>query len=178
MRRGQVAKLGQESLTHWFDVSRVRGVIDGNGPDVDAVTITRRGELLQRCGIAADDGVRGAVDRGDAQRLTPGLQPWLQLSVAEEEGRETASGERPLEQQIAALRQLRSRLHEAVDKLSEEYRSVYLWRDLEDVPAKEVAERLGCGGGGEVAAASRAGKRAECIGRRADSAAGREEGYW
>ena len=66
----------------------------------------------------------------------------LQLSVLREEGREIASGERPLEQQIA-LRQMSSLLHEAVDKLSEEYRSVYLWRDLEDVPAKEVAERLG-----------------------------------
>ena len=70
------------------------------------------------------------------------LQPLLQLSVVEEEGREIPSGERPLEQQIA-LRQMSSLLHEAVDKLSEEYRSVYLWRDLEDVPAKEVAERLG-----------------------------------
>jgi len=70
------------------------------------------------------------------------LQPLLQLSVVEEEGREIPSGEQPLEQQIA-LRQMSSLLHEAVDKLSEEYRSVYVWRDLEDVPAKEVAKRLG-----------------------------------
>jgi RNA polymerase sigma-70 factor (ECF subfamily) len=69
------------------------------------------------------------------------LQPLLQLSVVEEEGREIPSAERPLEQQIA-LRQMSSLLHEAVDKLSEEYRSVYLWRDLEDVPAKQVAKRL------------------------------------
>ena len=70
------------------------------------------------------------------------LQPLLQLSVVEEEGQQIPSGERPLEQQIA-LRQMSSLLHEAVDKLSEEYRNVYLWRDLEDVPAKEVAKRLG-----------------------------------
>jgi len=70
------------------------------------------------------------------------LQPLLQLSVMEEEGREIPSGERPLEQQIA-LRQMSKLLHEAVDKLSEEYRSVYVWRDLEDIPANEVAGRLG-----------------------------------
>ena len=70
------------------------------------------------------------------------LQPLLQLSVVEEEGHEIPSGERPLEQQIA-LRQMSSLLHEAVDNLGEEYRSVYVWRDLEDVPAKEVAARLG-----------------------------------
>jgi RNA polymerase sigma-70 factor (ECF subfamily) len=70
------------------------------------------------------------------------LQPLLQLSMLEEEGREIPSGERPLEQQIA-LRQMSTLLHEAVGKLGEEYRSVYVWRDLEDVPAKEVAERLG-----------------------------------
>ncbi len=70
------------------------------------------------------------------------LHPLLQLSVMEEEGREIPSGERPVEQQIA-LRQMSSLLHEAVDKLGEEYRSVYVWRDLEDVPAKEVAKRLG-----------------------------------
>ena len=44
-------------LTYRFDLSRVRGVIDGDGPDVDAVTITGCGELLQRGGVAADDGV-------------------------------------------------------------------------------------------------------------------------
>src|SRR5215470_13925925 len=70
------------------------------------------------------------------------LQPLLQLSMIEEEGREIPSGERPLEQQIA-LREMSSLLHEAVEKLGEEYRSVYVWRDLEDVPAKEVARRLG-----------------------------------
>ena len=70
------------------------------------------------------------------------LQPLLQLSVVEDEGREIPSADRPLDQQIA-LRQMSSLLHQAVDKLSEEYRSVYVWRDLEDVPAKEVAKRLG-----------------------------------
>lgn len=70
------------------------------------------------------------------------LHPLLQLSMVEEEGREIPSGEPPLEQQIA-LRQMSALLHEAVDKLDQEYRSVYVWRDLEDVPAKEVAQRLG-----------------------------------
>ncbi|HET6932204.1 MAG TPA: sigma-70 family RNA polymerase sigma factor, partial [Candidatus Acidoferrum sp.] len=70
------------------------------------------------------------------------LHPLLQLSMVEEEGHEIPSGEPPLEQQIA-LRQMSTLLHEAVDKLGEEYHNVYVWRDLEDVPAKEVAERLG-----------------------------------
>jgi RNA polymerase sigma-70 factor (ECF subfamily) len=70
------------------------------------------------------------------------LHPLLQLSMVEEEGRQIPSGERPLEQQIA-LRQMSTLLHQAVDKLGHEYRSVYVWRDLEDVPAKEVAKRLG-----------------------------------
>jgi len=70
------------------------------------------------------------------------LHPLLQLSMVEEEGREIPSGEQPLEQQIA-LRQMSTLLHQAVDKLGEDYRRVYEWRDLEDVPAQEVAHRLG-----------------------------------
>ena len=38
-RRSQVGQLGQEALAQRFDLSRVRGVIDGDGPDVDAVTL-------------------------------------------------------------------------------------------------------------------------------------------
>jgi len=100
------------------------------------------------------------------------LQPLLQLSVVEEEGREIASGERPLEQQIA-LRQMSSLLHEAVDKLSEEYRSVYLWRDLEDVPAKEVAERLGIS---VAAVKSRLHRARESVRNRLDVALIRQPG--
>lgn len=70
------------------------------------------------------------------------LHPLLQLSMLEEEGREIPSGEPPLERQIA-LREISTLLHEAVAKLGEEDRRVYVWRDLEDVSAKEVAKRLG-----------------------------------
>ena len=56
-RRSQVGQPGQQALTRGLDLSGVRGVIDRDGPDVDAVTITGRGELLQRGGVAADDGV-------------------------------------------------------------------------------------------------------------------------
>jgi len=70
------------------------------------------------------------------------LEPLLQLSVVEQEGHEIPSGERPLEQQIA-LREMSSLLHAAVEKLGEDHRSVYILRDLEEVPAKEVAQRLG-----------------------------------
>lgn len=70
------------------------------------------------------------------------LQPLLQLSVVEEEGQQIPSGEKPLEQQIA-LKQMSALLHEAVAKLGEEYRNVYMMRDLEDLPAMEVAKKLG-----------------------------------
>ena len=47
-RRIQVGQLGQQALAQGFDLSRMRGVIDGDGPDLDAVAVTDRGELLQR----------------------------------------------------------------------------------------------------------------------------------
>jgi RNA polymerase sigma-70 factor (ECF subfamily) len=120
----------------------------GNREDAEDVLVEALVKAHRHLGQLRDAGAFRAWLAQIARRVCwqlkkrEALQPLLQLSVVEEEGREIASGERPLEQQIA-LRQMSSLLHEAVDKLSEEYRSVYLWRDLEDVPAKEVAERLG-----------------------------------
>ena len=99
----QVGQLGQQALPEWFDLSRVRGVIDGDGPDVDAVTLTGRGELLQRGGGAADDGVGGAVDRGDAQLLTPGPQEWLQ-SIGAQQDRRHGTGTTQGAQRLTAPR--------------------------------------------------------------------------
>jgi RNA polymerase sigma-70 factor (ECF subfamily) len=120
----------------------------GNREDAEDVLVEALLKAHRHLGQLRDAGAFRAWLAQIARRVCwqlkkhEALQPLLQLSVVEEEGREIPSGERPLEQQIA-LRQMSSLLHEAVDKLSEEYRSVYLWRELEDVPAKEVAERLG-----------------------------------
>jgi RNA polymerase sigma-70 factor (ECF subfamily) len=120
----------------------------GNREDAEDVLVEALVKAHRHLGQLRDAGAFRAWLAQIARRVCwqlkqrEALQPLLQLSVVEEEGREIPSGERPLEQQIA-LRQMSLMLHEAVDKLSEEYRSVYVWRDLEDVPAKEVAKRLG-----------------------------------
>ena len=70
------------------------------------------------------------------------LQPLLQLSAVVEEGREIASGEVPAEQR-EALREMKELLRSAVQKLPDELRVVYEWRDVEELSGEEVAERLG-----------------------------------
>ncbi len=120
----------------------------GNREDAEDVLVEALVKAHRHLGQLRDAGAFRAWLAQIARRVCwqlkqhQALQPLLQLSVMEEEGREIPSGEQPLEQQIA-LRQMSSLLHEAVDKLSEEYRSVYVWRDLEDVSTKEVAKRLG-----------------------------------
>ena len=120
----------------------------GNREDAEDVLVEALVKAHRHLGQLRDAGAFRAWLAQIARRVCwqlkkrEALQPLLQLSVVEEEGHQIPSGEPPLEQQIA-LRQMSSLLHEAVDNLSEEYRSVYLWRDLEDVPAKEVAKRLG-----------------------------------
>ena len=120
----------------------------GNREDAEDVLVEALVKAHRHLGQLRDAGAFRAWLAQIARRVCwqlkqrEALQPLLQLSVVEEEGHQIPSGEPPLEQQIA-LRQMSSLLHEAVDNLSEEYRSVYLWRDLEEVPAKEVAKRLG-----------------------------------
>jgi len=120
----------------------------GNREDAEDVLVEALVKAHRHLGQLRDAGAFRAWLAQIARRVCwqlkqrEALQPLLQLSVVEEEGHQIPSGEPPLEQQIA-LRQMSSLLHEAVDNLSEEYRSVYLLRDLEDVPAKEVAKRLG-----------------------------------
>ena len=120
----------------------------GNREDAEDVLVEALVRAHRHLGQLRDRGAFRAWLAQIARRVCwqlkqrEALQPLLQLSVVEEEGHQIPSGEPPLEQQIA-LRQMSSLLHEAVDNLSEEYRSVYLLRDLEDVPAKEVAKRLG-----------------------------------
>jgi len=70
------------------------------------------------------------------------LLPLLRLSTVEEEGREVASPEPSIEQQVA-LKQMKDLLWEAVRKLPAEYRAVYEMRDIQEVPGEEVASRLG-----------------------------------
>jgi RNA polymerase sigma-70 factor (ECF subfamily) len=70
------------------------------------------------------------------------LLPLLQLSAVGEEGREIASQEPSIEEQLA-LRQMKDLLWEAVRKLPPVYRSVYEMRDLQEIPGEEVARQLG-----------------------------------
>jgi RNA polymerase sigma-70 factor, ECF subfamily len=70
------------------------------------------------------------------------LQPVLQLSALEDEGRQFASAEVPPEER-AALAQMRERLTAAVASLRPEDAAVYRMRDLEGLSGQEVADRLG-----------------------------------
>jgi RNA polymerase sigma-70 factor (ECF subfamily) len=70
------------------------------------------------------------------------LQPVLQLSQLDEEGRQFAASDPPPEQRIA-LQQMRELLTRAVESLPASEREVYRLRDLQALPGGEVARRLG-----------------------------------
>ncbi len=70
------------------------------------------------------------------------LLPLLQLSTLEDEGRELAGSEPPLDTQLAQ-QEMKQVLKEAMEALPELYRPVYELCDVEDLPGDEVAERLG-----------------------------------
>jgi RNA polymerase sigma-70 factor (ECF subfamily) len=70
------------------------------------------------------------------------LLPLLRLSELEEDGldlRDTAA--QP--EEIAATEQMRRLLRDSVAQLAPEFRTVYLLRDIEELPGEEVARRLG-----------------------------------
>ena len=58
MGAGQVGEFVEQLFTQCVDVGAVGGVIDGQGPDVDAVAFAGCAELLDRGWCPADDGVR------------------------------------------------------------------------------------------------------------------------
>ena len=70
------------------------------------------------------------------------LLPLLQLSTLEDEGRELAGAEPPLDTQLAQ-REMKQLLKEAVAALPELCRPVYELCDVEDLRGDEVAQRLG-----------------------------------
>lgn len=70
------------------------------------------------------------------------LLPLLQLSALEEEGLGIASKEPPPEA-IAATREMKRILFDAVASLPDEYREVYELRDMQERPGEEVAGQLG-----------------------------------
>ena len=70
------------------------------------------------------------------------LLPLLQLSTLEDEGRQISAHEPPMEAQLAS-RQMKALLAEAMENLLPDYRAVYELRDIEEVPGREVAKRLG-----------------------------------
>jgi len=70
------------------------------------------------------------------------LLPLLQLSTLEDEGRELAGAEPPLDMQLAR-QEMKELLNQAVNALPALYRPVYELCDVEDLRGDEVAQRLG-----------------------------------
>jgi RNA polymerase sigma-70 factor (ECF subfamily) len=70
------------------------------------------------------------------------LQPLLQLSALEDEGRQLASKD-PGPEAEAAKRELKELFDDALNSLPPEQRDVYVLRDINEVAGDEVAKRLG-----------------------------------
>ena len=70
------------------------------------------------------------------------LQPLIQLSELEEEGREIP-GPDPTPESHLARRQMKQFLDDAVASLPPEYQAVYKLRDIDDRPGDKVARQLG-----------------------------------
>jgi len=68
------------------------------------------------------------------------LQPLIQLSALEEEGREIPG---PTPELQLARRQMKQFLNDAVASIPAEYQAVYKLRDIDDRPGDEVARQLG-----------------------------------
>src|ERR1035438_425749 len=75
-------------------------------------------------------------------RKRDALMPLLQLSSLEEEGRELAGSEPPVDVQLQ-MAEMKRLLREAIAALPTAYRAVYEMRDLQDVAGDEVARKLG-----------------------------------
>lgn len=75
-------------------------------------------------------------------RRREALMPLLQLSALEEEGREIATAESPVDVQVE-LAEMKRLLIAAIAALPAPYREVYERRDLQNVPGDEVARKLG-----------------------------------
>jgi RNA polymerase sigma-70 factor (ECF subfamily) len=74
-------------------------------------------------------------------RKREALMPLLQLSSLEEEGREIAGEEQPVDSKLE-LAQMKALLFDAIAALPAAYRTVYEMRDLQEVPGDEVAHTL------------------------------------
>jgi RNA polymerase sigma-70 factor (ECF subfamily) len=74
-------------------------------------------------------------------RKKEALQPLLQLSALEDEGRELAAPQPPVDAQVE-LTQMKSFLREAIASLPDAFRLVYEMRDLQGLTGDEVASRL------------------------------------
>jgi len=94
------------------------------------------------------------------------LLPLLQLSTLEDEGVGIASKEPPPEA-IAASREMKRMLLEAVANLPDEYRDVYELRDVQERPGEEVAAKLGIS---QAAMKSRLYRARELLRERLDAA--------
>ena len=94
------------------------------------------------------------------------LLPLLQLSAMEEKALGIASKEPPPEA-IAATREMKRILFDAVANLPAEYREVYELRDVQERPGEEVAAQLGIS---QAAMKSRLHRARELLRERLDAA--------
>ena len=69
------------------------------------------------------------------------LMPLMQLSAMEDEGREIASEQLPIDAQLAST-QMKEMLDHAIRQLPPVYLEVYRLRDIEQLPGEEVARKL------------------------------------
>jgi len=75
-------------------------------------------------------------------RKREGMQPLLQLSVLQDEGRELLAPEPPIDSRVE-LAQMKQLLTSAIASLPDGYRRVYEMRDLDNLSGDEVAGKLG-----------------------------------
>jgi len=74
-------------------------------------------------------------------RKRESLQPLLQLSMLDDEGRELSAPQPPADAQVE-LREMKQKLAGAIASLPEAYRRVYEMRDLQNLRGDEVAKKL------------------------------------
>ncbi|HET9803750.1 MAG TPA: sigma-70 family RNA polymerase sigma factor [Candidatus Acidoferrum sp.] len=120
----------------------------GNREDAEDVLIEALLKAYRNLGNLRDSGAFRAWLAQIARRVCwqlkkrEALLPLLQLSTLEEEGLGIASKESPPEA-IAATREMKRILFDAVASLPDEYREVYELRDVQERSGEEVAAQLG-----------------------------------
>ena len=139
-----------DALTRQHKDSVYRQMISvcGNREDAEDVLIEALLKAYRHLDQLRDSGAFRAWLAQIAKRVCwqlkerESLLPLLQLSALEDEGREIPGREITPEARMAR-RQMKQFLDDAVARLPEHYRSVYVLRDIDDESGDEVANKLG-----------------------------------